>query len=227
MAGVIDALHRRRSVRGFKPDAVPRCTVERILQDAARSPSASNTQPWRVHVCAGEVQRGLSRRLLALHSAGGDSHAEEYTYYPPAWREPYLQRRREVGKALYGLLGIPKGDEASMARQYARNYEFFGAPVGLFFTLERDMGQAAWIDLGMFLHAVMLAAIAHGLDTCAQQAFARYHRVIREHLRIPDHEIVVCGMSLGLADEAEPANALGTSREAVGDFASFAGFGEG
>ncbi|WP_353506259.1 nitroreductase [Variovorax brevis] len=105
-----------------------------------------------------------------------------------------------------------------------RNYEFFGAPVGLFFTLERDMGQAAWIDLGMFLHAVMLAAVGHGLDTCAQQAFARYHRVIRAHLRIPDKEIVVCGMSMGVADEDEPANGLVTGREAVERFAAFAGF---
>jgi len=112
-----------------------------------------------------------------------------------------------------------------MVRQYARNYEFFGAPVGLFFTLERDMGQAAWIDLGMFLHAVMLAAIGHGLDTCAQQAFARYHRVVREHLKIPQTEIVVCGMSLGVADEGEPANGLSTGRVPLEDFASFAGFG--
>lgn len=217
------ALHARRSVRGFMPMPVDRAIVEAILQDAARSPSASNTQPWRVYVCAGEPRERLCAELMALHSAGGGGHREEYLYYPPVWREPYLSRRREVGKALYGLLGIRKGDEAGMARQYARNYEFFGAPVGLFFTIERDHGQAAWLDLGMFLHALMVAAVAHGLATCAQQAFARYHRVIRASLDIPEHEIVVCGMSLGHPDPDAPANRLATRREPVGAFARFIG----
>ncbi|MDM0110372.1 nitroreductase [Variovorax sp. J22R24] len=218
-----EALHARRSVRGFLPTPVERATIEAVLQDAARSPSASNTQPWRVYVCAGGPRDRLCDELASLHRAGGAGHREEYVYYPPVWREPYLSRRREVGKALYGLLGIPKGDEAAMARQYARNYEFFGAPVGLFFTIERDHGQAAWLDLGMFLHALMVAAVAHGLATCAQQAFARYHRVIRAHLDIPDQEIVVCGMSLGHPDPDEPANRLTTRREPVGAFARFIG----
>ncbi|MBP0619167.1 nitroreductase [Cupriavidus consociatus] len=223
-ADIIAALHARRSVRGFLDTPVPRETVAAILADAARSPSASNTQPWRVHACAGAVRDRLSDALLALHDSGGDGHCEEYVYYPPAWREPYLARRRTLGKALYGLLGIPRGDAAGMARQYARNYAFFGAPVGLFFTIERRHGQAAWLDLGMFLHAVMMAALGHGVETCAQQAFARYHRVIRAQLAIPDSEIVVCGMSLGYADPAEPANGLRTTREPVEAFARFAGW---
>lgn len=221
---VLEALHARRSVRAFLPQPVPRATVEAILRDAARAPSASNTQPWRVHVCAGAVRERLSAELLALHAAGGGGHHEEYAYYPPQWRDPYLARRRSVGKALYGLLGIPKGDEAGMAQQYARNYAFFGAPVGLFYTLPRDHAQAAWLDLGMFLQAVMLAATAHGLATCAQQAFARYHRVIRAHLGIPEGELLVCGMSLGLADPAAAENRLVTEREPVAEFASFAGW---
>jgi len=223
-ADIIAALHARRSVRGFLDTPVPRETVAAILADAARSPSASNTQPWRVHACAGAVRDRLSDALLALHDSGGDGHCEEYVYYPPAWREPYLARRRTLGKALYGLLGIPRGDAAGMVRQYARNYAFFGAPVGLFFTIEREQGQAAWLDLGMFLHAVMMAALGHGVETCAQQAFARYHRVIRAQLAIPDSEIVVCGMSLGYADPAEPANRLRTTREPVEAFARFAGW---
>lgn len=219
----IAALHARRSVRGFLGTRVAKETVEAILQDAARSPSASNTQPWRVYACAGDVRDQLCEELLALHEARGGDHSEEYVYYPPVWRDPYLSRRRQVGKALYGLLGIPKGDAAGMARQYGRNYEFFGAPVGLIFTLDRDHGQAAWLDLGMFLQAVMIAAIAHGLATCPQQAFARYHRVIRTRLGIPHDELVVCGMALGHPDPAEPANRLNTGRVPVAEFARFAG----
>lgn len=223
---VIAALRNRRSVRGFLPDAIDRATIEAVLDAAACSPSAGNTQPWKVYACAGEVRNRLSTSLRSAHAAGGAGHAEEYPYYPSEWREPYLGRRRRVGKALYELLGIPKGDAPAMARQYARNYEFFGAPVGLFFTLDRHVdGQAAWLDLGMYLHGVMLAALGHGLATCAQQAFARYHRIIRAHLEIPDQEIVVCGMSMGHPDGSEPVNQLATGREPLSRFARFAGMG--
>jgi len=223
--GVIAALHRRRSIRGFLPDAVDAATVETILADASRSPSASNTQPWRVYACAGEVRDRLCAELTALHAAGGRGHREEYPYYPGEWQEPYLGRRHKVGKDLYGLLGIAKGDSDAMARQYRRNFEFFGAPVGLFFTLDRGLqGQAAWLDLGMYLHGVMLAALGRGLATCPQQAFARYHRIIREHLDIPDAEIVVCGMALGHPDAGAPANRLATTREPVSRFARLSGF---
>lgn len=221
--GAIAVLHARRSVRGFLATPVARDTVEAILSDAARSPSASNTQPWRVYVCAGAARDALSAELVALHNAGGSEHREEYEYYPPVWRDPYLSRRRQVGKALYTLLGIPKGDTVGMARQYARNFEFFGAPVGLFFTIERGHRQSAWLDLGMFLHAVMIAAIGRGVATCAQQAFARYHRVIRDRLGIPENEIVVCGMSLGHPDPDDAANLLSTAREPVAEFVRFVG----
>lgn len=222
---VLAALRRRRSMRGFLPDAIDRATVEAILADAARSPSASNTQPWRVHACAGTVRDRLCAELTRVHAAGGQGHREEYPYYPAQWQEPYLGRRRRVGKDLYGLLGIAKGDSAAIARQYGRNFEFFGAPVGLFFTLDRGLqGQAAWLDLGMYLHGVMLAALGHGLATCPQQAFARYHRIVREHLDIPESEIVVCGMALGHPDAAAPANRLATVREPVSNFAQLRGF---
>jgi nitroreductase len=154
-------------------------------------------QPLVGRVIAGEARDKLCRDLLSAHAAGGTGHAEEYAHYPSALKDPYLHRRRQVGKDLYGLLGIPKRDAQAMARQYARNYEFFDAPAGLFFTLDRHLdGQAAWLDLGMYLHGVMLAALGHGLATCPQQAFARYHKIIRAHLDIPADEIVVCGMSL-------------------------------
>lgn len=222
---VISALRGRRSTRGFRPEVPDRATIESILHTAAHSPSAGNTQPWRVYACAGEVRDRLSRDLLSAHAARGAGHAEEYPYYPSNWHDPYLARRRQVGKSLYGALGIAKGDADGMARQYARNYAFFGAPVGLFFTLERRLdGQAAWLDLGMYLHGVMLAALGHGLATCAQQAFARYHRIVRQHLGIPDEEIVVCGMSIGWADDDEPANRLVTTREPLSCFARLRGF---
>jgi nitroreductase len=222
---VVSALRERRSVRGFRPDPVDRATIESVLAAAAGSPSAGNTQPWRVHACAGEVRDRLSRDLLSAHAAGGTDHVEEYPYYPSQWRDPYLARRRQVGKDLYRLLGVAKGDADAMARQYGRNYEFFGAPVGLFFTLDRRLdGQAAWLDLGMYLHGVMLAAVGHGLATCAQQAFARYHKIIRRHLDISDDEIVVCGMSIGHPDADEPANRLATAREPVSQFARLTGF---
>jgi nitroreductase len=221
---VLGALHFRKSVRAFLDKPVPQHLVEDLLADAARSPSATNTQPWRVYVCSGAERDRLSQELVALHHADDTGHTEEYEYYPQEWREPHLARRRAVGKALYGLLGIPKGDKAAMGHQYARNYEFFDAPVGLFFTIARDQGQAAWLDLGMFLQSTMLAALGHGLGTCAQQSFARYHRVIREHLKVPDDEIVVCGMSLGFPDPGAPANRLRTSREPVTGFARFVGF---
>ncbi|OUL99272.1 nitroreductase [Variovorax sp. JS1663] len=219
---VLAALHARRSIRGFLPDPVEHRLVEAVLADAARSPSASNTQPWKVHVCAGEARDRLSRALLEAHEAGGDGHAQEYAYYPSRWQDPYLARRRKVGKDLYGLLGIGKGDTEAMARQYGRNYEFFGAPVGLFFTLDRGLdGQAPWLDLGMYLHGVMLAALGHGLATCAQQAFARYHAIVRAQLAIPPSEILVCGMAMGYPDAGAPANRLDTAREPVSGFAHF------
>lgn len=223
----LDAFEMRRSVRAFLPREVPAQTVHAVLNVAARSPSASNTQPWKVFACAGTVRNALSEELLRLHAAGGCGHREEYLYYPGEWAEPYLGRRRQVGKSLYGLLRIPKGDSEGMVKQYAQNYAFFGAPVGLFFTLNRQVeGQAAWLDLGMFLHGVMLSAVGHGLATCAQQAFARYHQVIRQHLGIPDSEIVVCGMSLGHEDKEAPINSLRTAREPAHSFAQLTGFQE-
>ncbi len=221
---VFTALQTRRSVRGFLATPVPEQTVEAILELASRGPSASNTQPWRVHACAGAVRDDLCAELSTLHEAGGEGHSEEYVYYPPSWREPYLGLRRRLGWTLYGLLGIEKGDADAMGRQYAKNYQLFGAPVGMFFCIERDLGQSAWLDLGMFLLGVMIAARGHGLDTCPQQAFARYHKVIRKHLQIPESQIVVCGMALGHADPDEPANRLQTVREPVNRFARFSGF---
>jgi len=223
-AAIARALLTRRSVRGFRGTPVPRTTVESILALAARAPSGTNCQPWKVYVCTGAARAALSRELVAAHFADDGTHVEEYAYYPRNWREPYLARRRKLGWDLYGLLGIAKGDRAATARQHARNYEFFGAPVGLFFTLDRDLENGSWLDCGMFIQSVMIAARAFGLHTCPQAAFTPFHRIVRRHLGIADGEILLCGMALGEIDEGERANALNTAREPVAVFTRF--FGE-
>lgn len=215
------ALRTRRSVRGFLPRDVPLALIEAILALAARAPSGTNIQPWRVHVMTGGARQALVERILRAEELEPAEHAPEYDYYPTVWREPYLGRRRKVGYDLYGLLGIAKGDKDGMARQHARNYAFFGAPVGLIFTIERDMQVGSWLDYGTFLQSIMIAARGAGLDTCPQQAFAKYHRVIADVLALPPGEMVVCGMALGYADPDAPANRLRTERVPVREFATF------
>jgi nitroreductase len=220
---IAQALLTRRSVRGFLTEPVPLTIVASILTLAARAPSGTNLQPWKVHVCTGAVRDALSRELVAAHFAATGEHTEEYAYYPRQWRDPYLTRRRKLGWDLYGLLGIAKGDRAATAQQHARNYEFFGAPVGLFFTMDRDLELGSWLDNGMFIEAVMIAARAYGLHTCPQAAFTPFHRIVRRHLAIPDEEILLCGMALGYLDPGETANALNTERAPVEVFARFHG----
>ena len=214
------AIGSRRSVRGFTPQTVPRETVERILAVSSRAPSMTNTQPWRVHVLTGPALARFGAEILAAHEAGEEPE-REYDYYPKTWKSPFIERRRQVGWALYGLLGIGRGDHAATAKQTGRNYSFFGAPVGMIFTIDRELGLGSWLDIGMFIENIMVAARGCGLDTCAQAAFASYHAIIRRHLAIPDIEMVVCGMALGYADPAERANGLVAPREPVAAFTAF------
>jgi len=220
-----EAILSRRSLRAFKPDPVPRETVERILALASRAPSGTNIQPWHVYVVAGEARDRLTR---AMHEEylrhGEDGWKREFEYYPSKWRDPYLARRRKIGWDLYGLLGIAKGDRDRTHHQHARNYLFFDAPVGLVVTLERDLPVGAWLDTGMFLQNVMLAARAFGLDTCPQAAIGSAHTVLRRELGIPQAEVVVCGMSLGYARADAVENTLVTGREPVAGFAKFFGY---
>ncbi|CAO3438507.1 nitroreductase [Azospirillum doebereinerae] len=220
---VLDAVAGRRSVRAFTGTPVPRATVERILDLAARAPSGSNIQPWKVHAAAGPVRDALTAELVAAHEAGAPEE-REYDYYPGTWREPYLARRRKVGWDLYGALGIAKGDRDRMARQHGRNYDLFGAPVGLFFTLDRDLTEGSWLDLGMFMQNVMIVARGFGLETCPQAAFCYRHAIVRRHLGIPDTEILASGMALGHADWSAPENRFATEREPAAGFARFSGF---
>lgn len=223
-AAVDWALKTRRSVRGFLPTPVSRQTVEDILAVAARAPSGSNIQPWKVTVLTGEPLAELSRQLHAAHDAafaGAQSNGREYEYYPRQWASPYLDRRRTLGWALYGLAGIAKGDKAAMHAQHGRNFDFFGAPVGLIFTIDRFLELGSWIDYGAFLQSVMIAARGRGLDTCAQAAFAEHPKVVARAIGVPDSEMIVCGMALGYADPAAAVNALDTQREPVTGFTRF------
>jgi len=225
VATVDHAITSRRSIRAFTQQAVPRETIEDILQVAARAPSGTNTQPWQVHVLTGESRQGLVDKIQAAYKdpAQKGLHKEEYDYYPPEWISPFIERRRKVGWDLYGLLGITKGDRERTQVQQGRNYDFFDAPVGLIFTIHRIMGRGSWLDYGMFLQNVMVAARARGLDTCPQAAFNHYHGIIAEHLALPEHDMVVVGMALGHADESAIENTLLTEREPLSQFVRFHG----
>jgi len=217
------AITSRRSLRAFLPEPVPRETIEQILAVASRAPSGTNTQPWRVYVLTGDAKEALSRKILAAYDDPAERalHTEEYDYYPTEWRSPFIDRRRKVGWDLYGLLGISKTDKARMHAQHGRNYSFFGAPVGLIFTIDRVLRQGSWLDYGMFLQSIMVAARGRGLDTCPQAAFMQFHRIISEHVGAPPNEQVVCGMALGRADPQAIENTLVTEREPVAGFATF------
>ena len=220
---VDDAITSRHSIRAYLPTPVPRETIEDILRVAARAPSGTNTQPWKVHVLTGDAKQRLSTAIRAAFDDPAEraKHSEEYAYYPTQWASPYIDRRRKVGWDLYGLLGIGKTDKARMHEQHGRNYAFFDAPVGLIFTIDRVMQQGSWLDYGMFLQNIMVAARARGLDTCPQAAFTQFHRVIEAQLGLAADEMVVCGMSLGHADPAAIENTLITEREPVQGFTRF------
>lgn len=223
VALVDEAIVTRRSLRAFLPTPVSRSTIEEILAVASRAPSGTNTQPWKVYVLTGSAKTELSRKILAAYNDPAEraTHSEEYAYYPTEWVSPFIDRRRKVGWDLYGLLGIEKTDKPRMHAQHGRNYEFFGAPVGLMFTIDRVMRQGSWLDYGMFLEGIMVAARARGLDTCPQAAFTQFHRIICEHIDAPANEQLVCGMSLGHADPDAVENTLVTEREPVSAFARF------
>jgi nitroreductase len=220
---VDDAITSRHSIRAFLPTPVPRETIEDILRVAARAPSGTNTQPWKVHVLTGASRQRLSASIKAAFDDPEERarHSEEYAYYPTQWASPYIDRRRKVGWDLYGLLGIGKTDKARMHEQHGRNYAFFDAPVGLIFTIDRILQQGSWLDYGMFLQNVMVAARARGLGTCPQAAFMQFHRIIEAQLGLTPSEMVVCGMSIGHADPAAIENTLITEREPVQGFTRF------
>ncbi|HEY0835220.1 MAG TPA: nitroreductase [Azospirillum sp.] len=221
-ASAEEAITGRRSVRAFLPTPVPRFVLEHLLTVASRAPSGSNIQPWKVTVVTGAALDRLRGVLEETFLNGGDPEWP-YDYYPRRFTEPYLSRRRACGWGLYGALGIGKADVGRMRRQHARNFRFFDAPVGLIVTIDRALEIGSWLDLGMFVQSVMVAARGLGLHTCPQAAFAPYHAQIRAQLGIPEDQVVVCGMAIGLEDTAAPENGFRTDREPLSAFARFIG----
>ncbi len=219
---VDEAILSRRSVRAFLPDPVSEATVRDILRIASQAPSGTNMQPWRVYVASGETKSRITRAVLDSGIRAEKAKWDEYKYYPEQFFEPYYGRRRAVGYALYGHLGIGKRDVDQMRAQHDRNFVFFDAPVAMIFTIDRRLNQGSWVDYGMFLQNIMIAARARGLHTCPQAAFAPYHRQIRPVLDIPDEEIVICGMALGYEDESKPENDLRTDRAPLEEWVKFA-----
>ncbi len=221
---VDQAILSRYSNRAFLPREIEREKIEHILQIAARAPSGTNTQPWKVYVLQGSTKDALVQKVCAAHDAiAADpelakEHAEAYDYYPEKWVSPYIDRRRECGFGLYGVLGIAKGDKAAMHTQQQRNFRFFDAPVGLMFTIDKVMGRGSLLDYGMFLQSLMVAARAQGLHTCPQAAWNGFSKIILPHVGAQDHEMLVCGMSLGYADEAALVNTFATTRVDAQDF---------
>ncbi len=221
---VLDAIANRKSIRAFRPDPVPKDTVEKILEIAQRAPSGTNTQPWHVYACTGAVKQAITDDVLALVRSGAGEKYEDYDYYPADWQPVHRDRRRGVGWSLYSLVGIPKGDRVASARQAARNFQFFDAPVGLFVTTDSYLGRGSWADAGMYLQTIMLAAKGFGLDTCPQAAWIPYQKPVFKHLGIPEDQALVSGMALGFADHSKIENTLVSEREALANVVRFRGF---
>jgi nitroreductase len=221
------AMLSRFSNRAFLPKPVARESIQEILQVASRAPSGTNTQPWRVYVLQGAKKDELVAKVCGAHDAIAANPAlaadyrEEYDYYPEKWVSPYIDRRRECGFGLYGVLGIGKGDKAAMHAQQQRNFRFFDAPVGFMFTLDKVMGRGSLVDYGMFLQNIMLAARARGLHTCPQAAWNGFSKIILPHVGAADNELLVCGMSLGYADENALVNTFQTTRVPAEQFTTW------
>jgi len=218
---VDEAIVSRRSVRAFLSTPVEDSVIRDILDVAARAPSGTNMQPWKVYVTSGETLRGISEAILNSGVRAEKAVWDEYKYYPDQFFEPYLGRRRANGFGLYSTLGIGRRDVDRMRAQHDRNFVFFDAPVGMIFTIDRRLNQGSWIDYGMFLQNIMIAARARGLHTCPQAAFAPYHRQIRPVLGIPEEEVVVCGMALGHEDTSKPESTFRTDRAPLDEWVQF------
>lgn len=222
---VDEAIVSRRSVRAFLPDPVEDDAIRAILEVASRAPSGTNMQPWRVYVTKGAVKQRITDAILDSGIRAEKAEWDEYKYYPDHFFDPYQARRRANGFGLYGALGIGRREIDRMRAQHDRNFVFFDAPVGMIFTIDRRLNQGSWIDYGMFLQNIMIAARARGLHTCPQAAFAPYHRQIRPILSITEEEIVVCGMALGYEDTSKPENSFRTEREPLETWVTFSGEG--
>lgn len=218
---VFIAARTRRSIRAYRTDPVPRDVLREIVALGRHAPSGSNIQPWRVHVLTGATLRRVGSAIQQAFLADEPGHVRDYEYYTDPVVEPYLARRRECGWGLYGILGIGRGDHEKSKAYRAANYVFFGAPAGLIFTIDRKLEKGSWLDYGMFLQTLMLAARARGLHTCAQASIANYPDIVRRELGLADDQVVICGMAMGYADGNAPINTFQPPRIAVQDYATF------
>jgi nitroreductase len=221
---VTETVRARYSCRAFLDRPVPRGTIKEILEIAARAPSGGNLQPWHVDVLTGEALSTLKTRAAASLAANPKGEGTEFPVYPPGLDSPWRDRRFACGEQLYESVRIPREDRPARLMQFARNFDLFGAPVGLFFSIPRHFGPPQWAHLGMFIQNVMLLAAERGLATCAQEAWAIVHKTVGEAIRLPPERMLTCGMALGYADEAHPINRWRTAREPLDDFATFRGF---
>lgn len=217
---VIEAMRGRKSVRAYLDRPVARETVAAILEAARWAPSGVNSQPWQVAVVSGEMKERISTTLLAARQRG-EPERPDYLYYPQEWHEPYKGRRKACGLALYAALRIGKDDADARLKAWSNNYRFFGAPLGLLFFVDRALAQGSWVDMGMFIENVMLAARAHGLETCPQASLAEYPDLVRGILGVPETRALICGMALGYADPSAPVNGYRLEREPVEAFAQW------
>lgn len=221
------AIGSRFSTRAFLPQAVERSVLEEVLRVAAQSPSGVNTQPWKIYVVQGARRDQIVQEACAAHDAIAADPAlaaqypDAYDYYPQSWFSPFLERRRECGLGLYSTIGIGKGDKQRMHEQHQRNFRFFDAPVGLFCTMDKQLGRGSLLDCGMFLQTLMIAARSRGLHTCPQAAWLGFSSIVMPLIGAPDNEMLVCGMALGHADPSDPVNTFQTSRLALQDFATW------
>jgi nitroreductase len=221
---VLDALARRRSVRAFRPDPVSQAEVRTILSHARRAPSGGNLQPWKVYAVAGGARARVIAAVRARLAAEPALDETRYSGYPPKLHEPYRTRRYALGEAMYGLMGIPREDKPARLAHVARNFEFFGAPVGLFFAIDERFEHPQVGHLGMFMLAVALVAESMGLSTCMQEIWQRVQATTARALGLPGTEKLIAGMALGHADETAPVNRLRSERVPVEEFAVFEGF---
>lgn len=226
-SSVDDAILSRMSCRAFTSEPVSRSQIEALLALASRAPSGTNTQPWRVYVLQGQARDALVAEVCAAHDAIyanpelAANYRDEYDYYPTKWVSPFIERRRENGWGLYSLLDIQRGEKDKMHAQHQRNYHFFGAPVGLVFTISRSLGRGSILDYGMFLQTLMLAARARGLDTCPQGAWNGFSSIVKRHVGAGADEMMVSCMALGHADAAARINTYYTPREGVASFTTW------
>jgi nitroreductase len=221
---VRDAVSSRYSCRAFLDKPVPEIVVREIIERAARAPSAGNVQPWQVYALAGEAIKALKEELATRTDELPRGEGGDYQIFPEPMSEPNRARRFTVGELLYKSIGVLRGDKPARYQQYARNYQFFGAPVALFFALERSFGVAQWADIGGYLQTVMLLARDYGLHTCPQQAWVAFHKTVRSHLKLPPDLMVYTGMAMGYADESAAINSWRSPREPLNTFATFVGF---